>query len=173
MTNVHVTGERTEVTATVDSFLANLPEMLGAMKADRRCLVAVVEFEDGRYVQFWAARDGLLIGEVVSNLNIDDAVALTEEDEEMLRALGWQEPSPGATPNWRYEAHDVAELIELVTMTRDAVLHALLETRDRTISMRTWAMDSRHERSTDDLLYEGRVYYQEALLEIEGRINEV
>ena len=58
-------------------------------------------------------------------------------------------------------------------MTRDAVLHALLETRDRTISMRTWAMDSRHERSTDDLLYEGRVYYQEALLEIEGRINEV
>ena len=31
MTNVHVTGYRNEVTATVEAFLANLPEMLGAM----------------------------------------------------------------------------------------------------------------------------------------------
>jgi hypothetical protein len=171
MTTVHVTGHRTEVTATVASFLANLPEMLGAMKVDPRCLVAVIEFEDGRYVQFWATNDGVVIGEVVSNLNINDAVALTSENEEMLRARGWREPSPGPRPNWRYEAHDVAELIELVTMTRDAVVHILLETRDRAISMRTWSMDP-HDRPTDDLLYEGRVCSQEALREIEGRLDE-
>jgi hypothetical protein len=173
MTNVHVTGHRNEVTATVDSFLANLPEMLGAMKVDSRCLVAVIEFEDGRYVQFWVTSDGVVIGEVVSNLNINEDVALTSDQEEMLRARGWEEPSPGPKPNWRYEAHDVAQLIDLVAMTRDAVLHVLLETRDRTISMRSWSMDPPHERPTDDLLYEGRVYYQEALLEIEGRLNEV
>jgi hypothetical protein len=173
MTNVHLTGHRSEVTASVDSFLANLPKMLGAMKVDPRCLVAVIEFEDGRYVQFWVTSDGVVIGEVVSNLNINDAVALTSENEAMLRARGWEEPSPGPRPNWRYEANDVTELIRLVAMTRDAVVHVLLETKDRTISMRTWSMGPPHDRSTDDLLYEGRVYYQEALLEIEGRLNEV
>jgi len=173
MTNVYVTGERNEVTSSVDSFLANLPEMLGAMRADPRCLVAVIEFEDGRYVQFWVSSDGVVIGEVVSNRNIHDAVALTSACEAMLRASGWSEPSGGPTPNWRYEARDVAGLITLVSMTRDAVLRVLGETNDRTVWMRSWSMGPPYDRPMDDLLYEGRVYYQEARREIEGRVDEI
>jgi hypothetical protein len=30
-----------------------------------------------------------------------------------------------------------------------------------------------YDRPMDDLLYEGRVYYQEALREIEGRVDEI
>jgi len=40
----------------VGSFIANLPEMLGAMVLDPRCLVAVIEFEDVRYVQYLVER---------------------------------------------------------------------------------------------------------------------
>ncbi len=171
MTSVHVTGYRNEATASVDAFLANLPEMLGAMRADPRCLVAVVEFEDGRYVQFWATSDGEVIGEVVSNLNIGDAVALTSEDESMLRTRGWLEPSAGPRPNWRFEASDVAGLIDLVAMPHDAVVHVLGESGSRRVTLRTWVMGAPHDRTLDDLLLESRVYYQEALLEIEGRLR--
>ena len=52
------------VHSTVGSFIANLPEMLGAMVVDPRCLVAVIEFEDVRYVQYWVERDGAVIAEV-------------------------------------------------------------------------------------------------------------
>ncbi len=171
MTNVHVTGYRNEVTSSVGSFLANLPEMLGAMKDDPRCLVAVIEFEDGRYVQFWATSEGEVIGEVVSNLNIGAAIALTRDDEDELRARGWLEPAPGPRPNWRYEAKDDVELLALVSMTHDAVVHVLGETLRRRVTVRTWAMGAPHDRTMDDLLYESRVYYQEALLEIEGRLR--
>jgi hypothetical protein len=173
MTNVHETGYHKAVTATVDSFLANLPEMLGAMKVDPRCLVAVVEFEDRRYVQFWVTSDGVVFGEVVSNLNIKSAVALTSEQEETLRALGWQDPSPRPKANWRYTANDVAELIELVAMTRDAVVHVLLETKDRTVSMRTWSMGPPYDRPMNEHLDRGCVYCQEAHREILGRLNGV
>jgi hypothetical protein len=89
MGNVHVTGERNGVTATVGSFISNLPELLGAMALDARCLVAIAEFGDGRYVQFWVEPDGTTSAEVVSNLNIGDAVALSREDEEALFEMGW------------------------------------------------------------------------------------
>jgi hypothetical protein len=89
--------------SNVGSFIANLPEMLGAMAIDPRCLVAVVEFEDVRYVQYWVEPEGAVIAEVISNLNIGDAVALTSDDEDALREAGWSEPSPGPRPNWRYE----------------------------------------------------------------------
>jgi hypothetical protein len=174
MTNVHVTGgDRGDaVTATVDSFLANLPEMLGAMQDDPRCLVAVVDFEDGRYVQFWVTSDGVVFGEVVSNVNIGDAVALTSENEELLRSSGWQEPSTGHMPNWRFMAADRAELIQLVMMTRDAVVKVFRETRRRTVSMRTWAMGPPYDRSMKEHLIMGCVYCLESVHSKESRRHE-
>jgi len=44
------------VQSSVGSFIANLPEMLGAMVLDPRRLVAVIEFEDVRYVQYLSNR---------------------------------------------------------------------------------------------------------------------
>jgi hypothetical protein len=142
------------VTSSVGSFIANLPEMLGAMAVDPRCLVAVIEFEDVRYVQYWVEPDGAVIAEVISNLNIGDAVALTPEDEQKLRTAGWSEPSFGPTPNWRFEADDPAGLMKIVTMSRDAVYDVLRERDTNTVSVRIWegrrtptSGDGRRERT--------------------------
>lgn len=124
--------------STVGSFIANLPEMLGAMAIDPRCLMAVVEFDDVRYVQFCVAPNGDVIAEVISNLHIGDAVALTPDDEATLRAAGWSEPSPGPRPNWRYEAKDIAGIMKIVTMTRDAVYDVLRERDENPVSVRVW-----------------------------------
>ena len=124
------------VTSTVGSFIANLPEMLGAMALDPRCLVAVVEFADVRYVQFWADPDGRVIAEVISNLNIGEAVALSDDDEERLRRAGWCEPAPGPKPNWRYEANDLAGLMRIVTMSRNAVYDVLGEIDANPVSVK-------------------------------------
>jgi hypothetical protein len=135
---VRVGGYNERVASNVGSFIANLPEMLGAMAFDPRCLVAVIEFEDLRYVQFWVESDGKVIAEVISNLNIGDAVALTLEDEEKLRRAGWSEPAPGPRPNWRFEANDFAGLMKVVTMSRDAVYHVLRERDGNAVSVRMW-----------------------------------
>lgn len=138
MGTVRVGGHNERVTSNVGSFIANLPELLGAMSVDPRCLVAVIEFEDVRYVQYWVESDGKVIAEVISNLNIGDAVALTTEDEEKLRMAGWSEPSPGPRPNWRYEADGIAGLMRVVTMSRDAVYDVLRERDTNAVSVRMW-----------------------------------
>lgn len=138
MGTVHVGGHDERVISNVGSFIANLPEMLGAMATDPRCLVAVIEFEDVRYVQYWVQPEGAVIAEVVSNLNIGDALALDSEDEERLRAAGWSEPSPGPKPNWRYEANDIAGLMKIVSMSRDAVYNVLRERDTNPVSVRIW-----------------------------------
>jgi hypothetical protein len=112
--------------------------MLGAMVVDPRCLVAVIEFEDVRYVQYWVEPHGAVIAEVISNLNIGDAVALSPEDEEKLRTAGWSEPSPGPRPNWRFEVDDAAGLMKIVSMSRDAVYDVLRERDTNTVSVRIW-----------------------------------
>jgi hypothetical protein len=91
-----------------------------------------------RYVQYWVEAHGAVIAEVISNLNIGDAVALSREDEERLRTAGWSEPSPGPKPNWRVEAHDPAGLMRIVAMSRDAVYGVLRERDANTVSVRIW-----------------------------------
>ena len=145
MGNVHVTGERNGVTATVGSFISNLPELLGAMALDARCLVAIAEFGDGRYVQFWVEPDGTTSAEVVSNLNIGDAVALSREDEEALFEMGWNEPVPVHSPNWRVEADEATGVLRVATMVRRAVYELLRERPDNVLTLRSFAL----ERSAD------------------------
>jgi hypothetical protein len=136
---VHVTGSSNRVVAHVGDFVANLPEMLGAMAADPRCLVAIVDFADDRYVQFWVAPDGAVIGEVISNVNCGDVVALSGENENALRHLGWEEPSE-FSPNWRVQSHDVAGLVTLVNMMRDVVFEVLGEKSENPMWLRSWSV---------------------------------
>jgi len=159
------------VESYVGSFVANLPEMLGAMAADPRCLVSIVEFADLRYVQFWVEPDGLIIAEVVSNINIGDAVALKPEDEEMLRGAGWSEPTQGPTPNWRYEASGVAGVGKIAALTRAAVYHVLGETHTNPVTVRTWEMPG-HDCSSDRRREQARVHYQATLRDLERRLLE-
>ena len=171
MGNVYTSGHGERLESYVGSFVANLPEMLGAMAADPRCLVSIIEFADFRYVQFWVEPDGLIIAEVVSNLNTGDAVALSSEDEESLRTAGWSEPSPGPTPNSRYEASGIAGLGKIAALTRDAVYHVLGETDTNPVSVRTWEMP-RRERSSVDLRERARAHYQATVRDIERRLDE-
>lgn len=168
---MHASGYDVRVSSTVGSFTANLPEMLGAMVVDPRCLVAVIEFEDVRYVQYWVEPGGTVIAEVVSNLNVGDAVALSPDDEETLREAGWSEPALGPRPNWRYEADDVAGVMRIVTMSRDAVYDVLREVDANRVSVRIW--EGRHtEPSSDEIRATSRVHYQATLRDLERRLVE-
>jgi hypothetical protein len=159
------------VTSNVGSFIANLPEMLGAMVVDPRCLVAIVEFEDVRYVQFWVEPDGDVTAEVISNLNVGSAIALSPDDEEKLRRAGWTEPLPGPKPNWRYEARDVAGLMRIVTMTREAVYDVLGERDANTVSVRIW--EGRHtQRPCDDGCTGSRVHRPTPRTDVDDPIED-
>jgi hypothetical protein len=171
MGKMHVTGFENAVHSNVESFIANLPEMLGSMAIDPRCLVAVCEFHDGRYVQFWVEPRGLVIAEVVSNLNIGDAVALSEDDEDVLRRMGWSEPSPGPNPNWRFESRDVSGLMRIVMMTRHAILEILRESSGNDVSLRTWEIERHNDRASDDVRSTARVHYQRSLREIAQQLD--
>ena len=158
-------------TSSVGSFIANLPEMLGAMVVDPRCLVAVIEFEDVRYVQFWVESDGAVIAEVISNLNIGDAVALRPEDEERLRSAGWSEPTPGPKPNWRFESDGRGYLVRIVSMVRDAVYDVLRERDSNPVSVRVW--EGRHQPTRCGNVRDGsRVHEREPRHQSEGVLDE-
>ena len=145
MARVHVTGERRSVTGVVHSFLSNLPEMLGAMANDPRCLVAIVEFEDGRYVQFWVEPDGALSAEVVSNLNIGDAIALTPDDETALLAMGWDPPIAPSSPNWRVETDDPVGRVHVAVLVRRAMYEVLGERPQNQVTLRSFALERSNE----------------------------
>ncbi|MGA2969892.1 MAG: hypothetical protein ABSE75_08810 [Acidimicrobiales bacterium] len=171
MGKIHVTGYDNTVQSTVGSFIANLPEMLGAMAVDPRCLVAIAEFADVRYVQFWVEPNGRVIAEVISNLNIGDAVALTAHDERVLHKMGWSEPSPGPNPNWRYESSDVAGLMRVVLMTRHAVYEVLREMPGNVVNLKTWEFKKPRDVRNDEVRTEARVHYQTALREIAKQLD--
>ena len=172
MGKINVTGYDNTVQSTVGSFIANLPEMLGAMAVDPRRLVAIAEFADVRYVQFWVEPDGLVIAEVISNLNIGDAVAVTPHDEQVLRKMGWSEPSPGPNPNWRYESSDAAGLMRTVLMTRHAVYEVLREKPGNVVNVRTWEFKKATDVENNELRTEARVHYQTALREIAQQLDD-
>jgi hypothetical protein len=168
---MHVGRHDERVVSNVGSFIANLPEMLGAMVTDPRCLVAVIEFEDVRYVQYWVDPDGAIVAEVISNLNIGDAVALSPEDEAKLRDAGWSEPSLGPRPNWRYEANDIDGLMRVVAMSRHVVYDVLRERDANEVSVRIW--EGRYAKSPND---EGReptrFFHRTTRRDLEGPIDE-
>jgi hypothetical protein len=169
---VLLTGYDNTVTSTVDSFIANLPEMLGSMAVDPRRLVAIAEFDDERYVQFWVEPHDLVIAEVISNLYICDALALSEDDEECLRSMGWSEPAPGPRPNWRFEAHDVVELLKLVEISGRAVFEVLGERPSNRVTLRTWAMELDVNNKYRAVREVAPVHYQSALRELRERLDD-
>jgi len=143
MGHLQLTGERLSVPATFQSFLANLPELLGAMLRDPRCLVAIAEFTYGRYVQF-RVDGGLVIAEVVSNRFIVDFVdgdeaRLSESDEAFLRERGWNEPTLSDCPNWRWTSDDASKLLLLAAMVREVVVRIFRERPFEEMRFQLWA----------------------------------
>jgi len=162
MGNIELTGYKNGVTSTVQSFLTNLPELLGALATTGKNHIALCEFEDKRYVQFWSDSNGHVIGEVISNLNIGDLVALTLVAEEQLLKLGFSEPVEYLNPNWTYEATNVAELIQLVKMMTEVVTVVLGEAPGNPVEIQTWEMNIPEDTCRDMYRAETRVYIEES-----------
>jgi hypothetical protein len=134
---------------TVGSFLANLPELLAAMGADPRPLVAIAEFEDHRYVQV-AVGGGTVIAEVLSNVNVPRGDALSGWQEAALRTAGWHEPSAPTEPNWHLEGAVPGDLLDLARAVADAASRILGKLDLDDVDVRSFPMAGGLEsRSTD------------------------
>jgi hypothetical protein len=120
--SLHLTGSDNPIEMSLASLLANLPELLGAMMKAGGRVLAVVDFPDFRYVQFWA-ENSLLIGEVISNENLE-VQAITEEQERQLVEAGWHEPD-GFSPNFYFTIDSIAEVPALMRMMTYAILTIL------------------------------------------------
>jgi len=119
---IHLTGSENPIEMSLTSLLVNLPELLGAMMREGSRVLAVVDFPDYRYVQFWA-ENGLLIGEVISNENLD-VQAITCEQEDQLVAAGWNEPD-AFSPNYYSTVDSLAQIPALMNMMTQAILTIL------------------------------------------------
>lgn len=132
------------------------------MRHDGRTLLAMAEFDDHRYVQVWVHHDGVCIGEVISNLNIGDSVALQPEAEATLRELGFAEPAYGPNPNWWIAAQAQESIEPLVTRLTAAVYRALGEHPANPVSVSTWAIDVPEGYTMDEMRGPLRVYVDDA-----------
>ena len=158
MANIQLTDTNDEMTTTVDSFIGNLPEYLGALLADDRCIAAIAEFSDHRYVQFWLDRPSYFVAEVISNLNIGESLALTPAQENSLRALGWHEPSVDERPNWFQIGTSIADLFGIIGMTKRAICEVLGELPGNSVSIRTFELPRTAETPEESSVASPRVH---------------
>ncbi len=162
MATIQLTGDHAEMMTTVDSFIGNLPELLGALLTDGRCIAAIAEFSDHRYVQFWLDKPSYFVAEVISNLNIGESQALTQTEENALRAIGWNEPSVDERPNWFRIGTSITDLFGIIGMTKQAVCEVLGELPGNSVSIRTFDMPRTAEDPEESSVASPRVHELEA-----------
>jgi hypothetical protein len=156
--NLSLTGYDNPVTTFVGTLLDNLPELLGAMCTEPIHVVLVAEFSDGRYIQCWSDAFGGVTGEVLSNLNIGDLVALSPDDEYQLLCLGFNEPVEYLSPNWSYEATTTEEMSQLLSMLTVAVRKVLGEGLGNEVKVRTWEIEVPESINKNEVRCEARIY---------------
>jgi hypothetical protein len=131
------------------------------MRADGRTLIALAEFDDHRYIQFYVDAAGEVIGEVISNLNIQTATALSPEAEEALVALGFNEPSYGPNPNYWFRSVNNQDFTTLNVMMQAAIYDVLKELPSNTVTISTWVADVPAGKLSDQARAEQRVHVRE------------
>ena len=114
------------VQCTLESFLANMPEMLGAFFGHEEPLAVIVDLREGLFLQFWIEKE-MVIVEVASNFYFADAGMLRSDQELALQGAGWSAPQGKNLPNWRLEKYGLAGLREVTQRSLDALLHILVE----------------------------------------------
>jgi hypothetical protein len=138
MARIRLTGfDHAEMT-TVRSLTGNLAELLVAMLHDGRALIAVCDLPQDRYVQFWCQANGRLIGEVVSNHNLDSSSTLPAGSDDRLRELGFQEPCSSHSFNWWFESSDAGGTRETLVMMTAAIHDVLGAGPSDRVRVRTW-----------------------------------
>jgi hypothetical protein len=93
-------GDR-PVMQTVAELDSRLPAGLDLMVSSPTRWILIAKTNLGRYVQFLATEEGVLVAECVSNEFLQGESRLSEESEELLPVLGWDWPAPPNQPNWR------------------------------------------------------------------------
>jgi hypothetical protein len=159
--HIELTGYGAGRPTTVGSLTGNLIELLSAMRNDGRSLIALVNFDDHRYVQFYVDRQGDVMGEVISNLNIGELTALSPEDEQALRDLGFQEPAYGPRPNWWFHALSDQDFTELNAKMVAAIYDVLGELPTNTATVATWPAKVPEGWTDEDVRENHRVYVEE------------
>ena len=148
MPAIALTGQCLPEDSTVTSFLTNLPEFLGALLVDERCIVAIADFSDDRYVQFWLDTPQHFSVEVVSNAFLDDDHELSDDDESRLNELSFDAPSLSSSPNWHWTARSMDEFAEIVRVTSSAVSNVLSKSGDDVVTIRTFEVERRERRGS-------------------------
>jgi hypothetical protein len=166
---------------SIEDFLAFLPEILVDLVQERELLYLVATFSDERYVQFLVEPNATITGEVMSNLYGVDW-ALTAEDEDELRRLGFIEPVEGVYPNWRYRCDDEQSFLTLVTLMKRVVHVVFREQPTDTVAVRFGSLAIPVDGNLDDYLIAKRRFYQQSTdpaqlrafaEEIEGLANHI
>jgi hypothetical protein len=125
------TNDNRRYELSVEEFFDQLEMMIRGLLAGRGYRYLTATFADGRYVQAMTEPDGTLTGEVISNLYGHDW-ALTHDDEDELRRLGFIEPAEGPFPNWWYRPnspHRAADLVNLFVRVVRVVFREQLSDR--------------------------------------------
>ena len=159
--HIELTGYGAGRDTTVGSLTGNLIELLSAMRDDGRSLIALAEFSDVRYVQFYVDGDGDVTGEVISNLNIGDAIALQPEDEDALRALGFNEPAYGPNPNWWIRAYTSEDFVTMAATMNAAIYNVLREEPNNVVTVSTWPASVSADMTSDEARALFRVHVEE------------
>lgn len=165
MTHFDTTGFGNGRPSTVSSLVANLPELLTAMCRDPCTLVAIADFSDFRYIQFWAHWDGTVIGEVISNLTIGENIALRPDDRDRMRRLGFCERVVGPNPNWWTRTAPGESLDKLIDRMARAVHQVFGEAPANPVTVSTWESDAPCSKTPDQSRRLQRVYVSDALRE--------
>lgn len=146
---------------SVEDFLAFLPEILVDLVQERKYLYLLATFSDERYVQFLVEPSATITGEVMSNLYGLDW-ALTAEDEDELRRLGFIEPVEGPYPNWWFQCHDEQSFEMLVTLMKRVVHVVFREQPTDTVAVQFGSLTIPAGVSLDDYLVTKRGFYQQS-----------
>lgn len=166
---MQLTGYDNPVSTSINSFLANLPELLGSMFAQGSRVLCIVDFQDFRYVQFWA-EGNTLVAEVISNMHLEEK-PLTLDQELALLADGWNPPSEEGTPNFWMEVRSLREIPLLARYVQRAVTDVLGQGRSPellTCEIKTWDPGDVPYLSRDEARSQSRVRLQHAHDDTEG-----
>lgn len=162
--NMQLTGYDNPVTTTISSFLANLPELLGSMIAQGDRVLCIADFQDYRYVQFWA-EDSTLVAEVISNMHLEEK-PLTLDQELALLQDGWNAPSEDGTPNFWMEVRTIRDIPQLCVHVQRAVTDVLGQGRSpelQTCEIKTWDPGDIPYLSRDEARSQSRVRLQDTI----------
>ena len=167
--NMQLTGYDSPVTTSISSFLANLPELLGSMFVQGSRVLCIADFQDFRYVQFWAEAN-TLVAEVISNMHLEES-PLTLEQELALIEDGWNPPTEDGTPNFWMEVHSLREIPNLTRFVQRAVVDVLSQGQTpelMTCEIKTWDPGNIPYLSRDEARSQSRVRLQENDIDPEG-----